>query len=197
MVRPAMISRALVLTVLALAATVAGAYAISLYDILKERPGRYQDDVTPSRFSMLVACSRGDFVMPLLPTICQSFLESGRLTQIEITEINRRGSVGELSELDPSIARRMLGALVSQGVDLNAVPETPIAQLHRWTLLHTSSTAPSWWVELLLEHGARPDLQDKDGNTATDRVKAYTTAQPTDAEAAKILSLLVKIDPKK
>lgn len=197
MVRPSVTSRALVLTAFALAATVFGVYALVLYDVLKERPATYQDDVTPSRFSMLVACSRGDFAMPFLPAICQSFLENGRLTQTEIAEINRRGAVGELSELDQSVARTILGVLVAQGVDLNAIPETPIAQLHRWTLLHTSSTTTSWWVGLLLEYGARSDLQDKDGNTATDRVKAYTVAQPTDAEAAKILRLLMKTDPQK
>jgi hypothetical protein len=172
-----------------------GVYAFFAYDIFRVRSTATVDDVTPTRFSMLMACVNGDFVLPLLPWACRQFLVGAPFETEEVNQINRTGSIAQLAFVEPDLARAVLPQLIAQGVDLNVVSDQPVNKSNGWTQLHSAWTLPGWWVELLLAHGAKVDLADAQGKTAVDRLREQIAKRPYDQRLVHLAETLEKALP--
>lgn len=172
-----------------------GVYAFFAYDIFRVRISTIEDDVTPTRFSMLIACANGDFVLPMLPWACRQFLAGETFEAEEVKQINRSGSITQLAFVEPDLARTVLPQLLAQGVDLNVVSDQPVNKSNGWTQLHSAWTLPGWWVELLLAHGAKVDLADAQGKTAVDRLREQIAKRPDDQSLVRLLESLEKALP--
>ena len=110
-------------------------------------------------------------------------------TPEEIQEYNREaGAVALITEAQEPQAHRLLEHYIAAGLDINR-PDLRSPLLV--TALHYVAVSDkSWYVRVLLEHGARADVRDAKGQTPLDRARKYRQRFPDDPEAAEKVRLL-------
>jgi Ankyrin repeats (3 copies) len=127
-------------------------YCLLVYELSKDDP------------VSLLGCVQG----------CKSFgawtskqiLRYASLTPEQVRELNEQGGAAFPARLrKPADAEEMLSLFLARGVDINA--RSRLA--HDWTALHLAASGGEVAVaELLLKHGARVDVRDRDGKTPLD-----------------------------
>jgi hypothetical protein len=117
---------------------------------------------------------------------CDVLLSRHNFTQTEVAELKQvGGATFPLSLTDRAKAEAYLEMFIANGVDVNAVVDTPSGS--DITPLHMVISEPDN-IRLLLKHGAKPDIRDANGETALDRAKR--AAAKGDAAAAETVKLL-------
>jgi len=110
-------------------------------------------------------------------------------TPEEIQEFNREaGAETLITVAQEPLARRLLAHYISAGLDINR-PDLRSPLL--LTALHSvSNYDKSWYLRVLLEHGARTNVRDARGQTPLDLARKYQNRFPDDPEAAEKVRLL-------
>jgi hypothetical protein len=133
----------------------------------------------------LVACYDGP--PDLVGLMCKEVLIHARLDDEGVSELNKEsGALYAVSLKDPAAAQEMLALFISKGVDVNAGHERSAKR----TALHSVVAGGEVErVDMLLRHGARPDIKDANGSTPLDEARGFVQRMPSErrAEIVKLL----------
>jgi hypothetical protein len=108
--------------------------------------------------ALLICADQGGLKVPFSRSLCRQYLFSFRGTAQDIAALHEGVGVSFVLQgrSPPADRERILSFLVDKGLDPNHI------DMHRLTPLHAAVVANSVQeVELLLRHGARPDVKDE------------------------------------
>jgi len=186
-------------TVVIVVASVIG-FCFATVAVLSVRSMIYDND-----YYVLVSCATDESKALIHPfTIqwrwgCEQILYKFRLDSDDVEAINSDAGARVAVEI-PDKAERMLNFFLSKGVDINA-EERLGGRRSGWTALHlvagSALVTPEvrlQAVQLLLAHGAKPELLDVWGNTALYMAKRMQAACPT-IDFSQVIKLLETVTP--
>jgi hypothetical protein len=133
----------------------------------------YVHSLRTEPLTSLIACMR---VEPhWIGWTCERAIYGFHLTPAEVQQLNRHaGIIHAVSLREPQASEQLLKFFLAQGVDINAVDEETGN-----TALHTLvSSREEVGIRLLLKHGARTDIRDRNGLTATEKTRRLQAKHP-------------------
>jgi Ankyrin repeats (3 copies) len=168
------LKRAIAWAVAALALALVALYGVVVYHLLDDDP------------VSLVACVKVE--AGWLAWSCKQVLRHASLTPEQVHELNTRaGAAAPVSLLRSAEAEDMLTLFLARGVNINA----PDRQAHDWTALHGfAANGDIAAAKLVLKHGARTDVRDKEGRTPLDVARGARQKFPNNPNHEEMLRLL-------
>jgi hypothetical protein len=121
---------------------------------------------------------------------CKQVLRYDSLTPDQVAKLNRQAGVLFPAQIkDAATADEMVSLFIKRGVDINAGDWWFVGNGR--TALQTLATAGNVdRVQMLLRHGARANVADRDGHTALDLARLAQHKFPGEASRAEVLRLL-------
>jgi Ankyrin repeats (3 copies) len=168
------VRKAFAWTIAAAVVAIAMLYGAVVYYMLDDEP------------TLLLGCMEAD--ARWRAWTCKQVLRFATLTPARVRELNEQaGAAFPASLQDPMEADELLTLFLASGVDINA----PDRRAHDWTALHGfASSGDIAATKLILKHGARTDVRDKDGKSPLDVARRAREKFPNDPKYEEMVRLL-------
>lgn len=150
----------------------------------------YANSLRHQRLTLLTSCARVE-AAPIAWSCKQAIYMRG-ISAEEVGQLNTGpGAVHALGFDDPNDSKKMLELFLASGVDINSADPTTGS-----TVLHgLVSSRELQDIQLVLAHGARADLRDKQGRTPLDYAIELQNKHPSEGYM-QVIAVLREGTPK-